>query len=508
MATTPSIDGRNINTGVVTGNWTVSDPDGNPLTYTITGPVNGTVDITRQGATYTYSYTPYQSARLPAAGTPEADYDNFTVTFSDGRASVNVPVKVPILPQQLDTSTFITYLPSGSRPVAVVATESRSYIVNSGTNTLVVHGAGPWTSPTATIPVAANPTAVALNSVNHRAYVAANNAVTVINTDDNTVVATISTGAGQSNGVAVSPDGSRVYVSTATGGLKVINPATNTVTGTIQVGANPSGVVFSRDGRFAYVANKGSNSISVIDAVNNAVVGSPIAVGASPTSVAVTRDGRAYVTNHGSGTVSVIDTVNRVVVGAPISVGAHPNSVVLSPDDSLAYVGNDYGMFVINTRTNGWAESRSTNTGVSAHFAAPSPDGRFVYIADPGENSLRILSLVRGNTAPVPGAVPSAGTPEPILGAVTGRLNVEDPDGDWLSYRLSESISTGAVTFDSAAGTYTFTPTHATREQAAQAGGLYTVSFKVIASDSAYPQTGSTEITVTVPVHPRAKRFL
>ena len=241
VATTPSIDGRNINTGVVTGNWTVSDPDGNPLTYTITGPVNGTVDITRQGATYTYSYTPYQSARLPAAGTPEADYDNFTVTFSDGRASVNVPVKVPILPQQLDTSTFITYLPSGSRPVAVVATESRSYIVNSGTNTLVVHGAGPWTSPTATIPVAANPTAVALNSVNHRAYVAANNAVTVINTDDNTVVATISTGAGQSNGVAVSPDGSRVYVGTATGGLKVINPATNTVTGTIQVGANPSG---------------------------------------------------------------------------------------------------------------------------------------------------------------------------------------------------------------------------------------------------------------------------
>ena len=63
------------------------------------------------------------------------------------------------------------------------------------------------------------------------------NDVTVINTATNTVVATIPVGS-QPIGAAVTPDGTRVYVTnTASNTVSVINTATNTVVATIPVGA-------------------------------------------------------------------------------------------------------------------------------------------------------------------------------------------------------------------------------------------------------------------------------
>ncbi|HYZ66733.1 MAG TPA: VCBS domain-containing protein [Mycobacterium sp.] len=122
------------------------------------------------------------------------------------------------------------------------------------------------------------------------------------------------------------------------------------------------------------------------------------------------------------------------------------------------------------------------------------------------ENSLRQISIVRGNTAPAATAAPTAGTPEPVLGSATGRLNVTDPDGDYLSYRVNGQLTTGTVTFNDAAGTYTFTPYQATRDLAAQSSQPYTVSFTVTASDNVYPGGLSTDVVVTVPVAPSAAR--
>ena len=109
-------------------------------------------------------------------------------------------------------------------------------------------------------------------------------------------------------GVAVSPDGSRAYVTNyGSGTVSVINTGNNTVGSTITVGTQPFGVAVSPDGSRAYVTNYGSGSVSVINTATDTVVGSPITVGNGPWGVAVSPDGsRAYVTNHGSGSVSVI----------------------------------------------------------------------------------------------------------------------------------------------------------------------------------------------------------
>ena len=65
-------------TGVVTGTVIATDPDNNPLTYTVAGnPTSGTVTLNPQTGAYTYTPTP--AARLAAGATTLADTDTFTV---------------------------------------------------------------------------------------------------------------------------------------------------------------------------------------------------------------------------------------------------------------------------------------------------------------------------------------------------------------------------------------------------------------------------------------------
>jgi YVTN family beta-propeller protein len=67
----------------------------------------------------------------------------------------------------------------------------------------------------------------------------------------------------------------------AAGEVRVVDPANpNTIT-TIQVGKLPIGVAVTPDGSKLYVANSGDGNVSVIDTATNTVIGSPISVGSS-----------------------------------------------------------------------------------------------------------------------------------------------------------------------------------------------------------------------------------
>ena len=87
---------------------------------------------------------------------------------------------------------------------------------------------------------------------------------------------------------------------------------TNTVIGSpIPVGTEPFGVAVTPDGSKVYVTNVRDNTVSVIDTTTNTVIGFPIPVGGNPVGAAVTPDGsrvRAYVTNasrqHGPASTS------------------------------------------------------------------------------------------------------------------------------------------------------------------------------------------------------------
>ena len=235
------------------------------------------------------------------------------------------------------------------------------------------------------IQVGNGPSVVAVSPDGSRVYVtnAHSNTVSVINTAVNTVVGTIRVGT-YPTGVAVSPDGSRVYVTNFYGStVSVINTATNTVVGTIGVQIYPTGVAVSPDGSRVYVASAGQSyangAVSVIGTATNTVVGT-IRVGTFPFAVAVNPDGsRVYVTNTNDKTVSVISTATNTVVGT-VGVGFPPNGVAVSPDGKRVYVALNVGMAVIDTATSTMVGSHISVEG-DPQSVAVSPDGKRVYLA-------------------------------------------------------------------------------------------------------------------------------
>ena len=156
--------------------------------------------------------------------------------------------------------------------------------------------------------------------------------------------------------VAVSPDGSQVYA-TVTGGntgpggsdtVAVISTSTDAVVGDIKVGTAPRQVVFSPDGKRAYVTTE--SGISVIDTATGRITAS-IPDSGNPQGLAVSPDGSTlYVTNPGPGTVWAISTATDRVT-ARIAAGAEPYAVAVTPNGATAYVAdmNSDSVAVIST---------------------------------------------------------------------------------------------------------------------------------------------------------------
>jgi len=68
------------------------------------------------------------------------------------------------------------------------------------------------------------------------------------------------------NCMAVSPDGSKLYVIAQEGNaLLVIDTQTNTVTDKIAVGENPHSVILKNDGNTAFVSNQWADNVYKID---------------------------------------------------------------------------------------------------------------------------------------------------------------------------------------------------------------------------------------------------
>jgi YVTN family beta-propeller protein len=210
------------------------------------------------------------------------------------------------------------------------------------------------------------------------------NTVSVIDTGDNSVVDTVQVGSNPS-GIAVAPDGRRVYVlnaiSNSVSVIKTMNE-TNTLLATIPVGNGPAEVAITPDGTRAYVTNEVSNNVSVINTANNDVM-TTVAVGTNPLGIAVTPDGNhVYVVNSnsgGAGSVSVIDTTTNKVVYTIIPAANDTEHIAITPDGTRAYLSSGFGsLLVIDTTTNQVITTIPTGQGLNSLDI--TPDGMRIYV--------------------------------------------------------------------------------------------------------------------------------
>jgi YVTN family beta-propeller protein len=163
--------------------------------------------------------------------------------------------------------------------------------------------------------------------------------------------------------------------------VSVIDTATNTVIVTIPVGKQPSGIALSPDGSRVYVMNTGENTISVIDTATNKV-GTTIALGGrprlGPELMAITPDGKNLYVTLMRGSVLVIDTAtNATIATIPVPTAG---AVAISPNGSRAYVQTvlTAGVFVIDTASKQVIAHIPVPSNFSAGIAV-KPDGSAVY---------------------------------------------------------------------------------------------------------------------------------
>jgi YVTN family beta-propeller protein len=155
------------------------------------------------------------------------------------------------------------------------------------------------------------------------------------------------------NPVAVAPAGTRneVYIVNSgapgsVGSVTVINTENNAVAATIPVHRVPVAIALDPDDTFAYVANAGSNNVSVIDLKARREV-AVIGTGEEPASVRISPDRKTLaVANRKGNSVSLVDLTSRrvraVFEGCP---GA--NDVVILPDSTKAFAACSAGHQVL-----------------------------------------------------------------------------------------------------------------------------------------------------------------
>jgi YVTN family beta-propeller protein len=131
--------------------------------------------------------------------------------------------------------------------------------------------------------------------------------VTVLNAKNNAIITEIEVGE-TPHSEAVSPDGSRLAVTSFAGNVVyLINTATDKMVKQIPVGKNPLDIAYSPDGRYLFTADNLGNTGTVIDTADNRVI-AELPAGKNPTSISVLPNGRqAYVTDEGDGTIEMLN---------------------------------------------------------------------------------------------------------------------------------------------------------------------------------------------------------
>jgi YVTN family beta-propeller protein len=325
--------------------------------------------------------------------------DRIPAAEADNLPPAAAPALGETVAASVDVPLVSSKIPTGAQPgfVAVAPNGRYAYVANRESKSLSVVDTAQH-RVTATIPVDAGPPQfIAFTPDGERAYLSiynrarSVNSVVVIDTASNRTVATVPVGT-RPFALAVSPDGRYVYVPEHDiGRVAVMETANNTVVTEINVLPNPHSIAFSADGRQAYIANHESNVISVLDTASNTVTAT-VPVGRSPHSVAVSPDQETVANvNYDGNSVSVIDRATNTV-SATIPVGINPQDIEFAPDGGHAYVANNEGgvVSVINMQTN--KVTTNVLTGETPTSIAVTPDGRSAYVTNLDSGDLAVLN--------------------------------------------------------------------------------------------------------------------
>jgi YVTN family beta-propeller protein len=173
-------------------------------------------------------------------------------------------------------------------------------------------------------------------------------------------------------------DKPRVLQTNAAGdNVHVIDPATNKVVGVIEGIEVPHGVAIAPDGSRIYVTDEPMKTLDVVDAKSLKVI-KRIPLSGHPNNLDVSKDGsHVYVAIvQAPGAVDLIDTATMTNVKTiPVTGGIH--NVYVTPDGKYAVAGSipTSTINVIDTATNTVAWTLKMSSGIRPMAFTKNPDG-------------------------------------------------------------------------------------------------------------------------------------
>jgi len=386
-------------TGVVTGQVVFTDRAGTPVTHyrASVDPKLGTVVINPNG---TYTFTPLQSTIL---GAPDGGGTiTMKVTAINGvqRAGQSIPLTITnpwaLTKPTIDVGGFPLFVAvnsDGTRVAVANAVAGTVSLINTATNKVI-----------ATIPVGTQVVGVVFDPNGGRFYAVdpIGNSVVAVSLPTNTVGTPIGVGSNPflaAIGPAGTPAAGKLYVTNLGNSgigntVSVVDTTTKQVTTVIvgRDGAGPAGLAVSPDGTRLWVANSSADTIAIVDTTTNKVIKTiPLPSGA--VYIALSPDGhQAYVTNADTTTVTVINTANYTTAGI-VTVGQKPGAIAFSPDGSVAYVTNqsDNTVSVINTATK--TAFKTITVGKTPLGIAASPDGKYLYVTNVLDSTITVIPV-------------------------------------------------------------------------------------------------------------------
>ncbi|MHC4086234.1 MAG: c-type cytochrome [Planctomycetota bacterium] len=179
----------------------------------------------------------------------------------------------------------------------------------------------------------------------------------------------------QPGGLALAPDGSRLYVTAPApkGRIHILNTKTGKVVRKLPAKHTPTAPVLSPDGKILYVCNRFNNNVSVIDLASKKE-SATIPVQREPVAAAVTQDGKLLlVVNHlpagaadgeyTAAVISVLDTnTKKVIKNIDLPNGsAGLQGICISPDGRHAYITHILSRYQLPTTQleRGWVNTNA-----------------------------------------------------------------------------------------------------------------------------------------------------
>ncbi|MFE6915561.1 YncE family protein [Streptomyces rubiginosohelvolus] len=273
----------------------------------------------------------------------------------------------PGTPAPSSTSTGAVAAPDPSRAPEGRTPDGTLLVADFGSDTVTFvdpgrDGSGKDGAPIASVKVGTAPYGLVVGE-DGRAWVATAEGVAVVDTEQRTRIALIpyatesgpvTTGEyrGGGMGIALAPDGGRVYVGVNVpgedGAVEVIDTATREVTGTAPVGMRPFDVDVSPDGREVYATDHDSFDVTAVDAdtlrtrrMEVAPYGTEGGLGSwLKPHYAVVRpaDGKLLLPFEGE-RLAVLDPRTGKVTIERMTANTHQHGAALAPDGTLLVVG-------------------------------------------------------------------------------------------------------------------------------------------------------------------------